>query len=122
MERLKRLRAAQINKAFQKEALTSAQKRLAEERDRRARETLERSALRRRTPSPDSPRRLHALPSFPCPRDEERDTVLSACGGHPGTPTSLQPSPGARSMPPPLEVQGLTVLPGGGVHAWMCCQ
>ena len=70
MERLKRLRAAQINKAFQKEALTTAQKRLAEERDKRARETLERSALRRRTPSPDSPRRLHARPC-PLPPQEQ---------------------------------------------------
>ena len=53
MERLKRLRAAQINKAFQQEALTQAQRKLAEERDRRARETIERASLRgRRSPSP----------------------------------------------------------------------
>ena len=63
MERLKRLRAAQINKAFQKDALTVAQRRLQDERDRRARETIERAAAatRRRSPSPPSPR-WHATP------------------------------------------------------------
>ncbi|CAL8468559.1 g8099 [Coccomyxa elongata] len=58
MERLKRLRAAQINKAFQQEALTVAQRRLQEEKDRRARETIERAAAAaRRSPSPPSPHR-----------------------------------------------------------------
>lgn len=59
MERLKRLRAAQINKAFQQEALTQAQRKLSEERDRRARETIERATLGggRRSPSPPRYRR-----------------------------------------------------------------
>lgn len=63
MERLKRLRAAQINKAFQQEALTVAQRKLQEEKDRRARETIERAAAAaRRSPSPPSPHRWHAIP------------------------------------------------------------
>lgn len=65
MERLKRLRAAQIDKAFQKEVLTAAQRKLQDERDRRARETIERAAAaqqRRCSPSPPSPPRLCANP------------------------------------------------------------
>jgi hypothetical protein len=55
MERLKRLRAAQLNKQFQKDAVTVAQKRLAEEKDRQARLQIERAALgSRRSPSPIS--------------------------------------------------------------------
>ncbi len=51
MERLKRLRAAQISAAFAKESLTTAQKRLATERDHAARLQMQRS-LERRSPSP----------------------------------------------------------------------
>ena len=51
MERLKRLRAAQISAAFAKESLTSAQKRLATEREHAARLQMQRS-LERRSPSP----------------------------------------------------------------------
>jgi len=63
MERLKRLRAAQLNKTFQKEVMTVAQRQLQEEKDRAARESLQRAAWRR-SPSPPSPRYL--LPSFLC--------------------------------------------------------
>ena len=53
MERLKRLRAAQLNKTFQKDMLSTAQKRVNEERDRNARLQIERIAVeRRRSPSP----------------------------------------------------------------------
>ena len=55
MERLKRLRAAQLNKTFQKEVMTAAQRRLQDEKDRAARESLQRAAWRR-SPSPPSPR------------------------------------------------------------------
>ena len=51
MERLKRLRAAQLNKTFQKEVMSTAQRRLQEEKDRAARESLQRAAWRR-SPSP----------------------------------------------------------------------
>ncbi|KAK9815195.1 hypothetical protein WJX73_010573 [Symbiochloris irregularis] len=44
MERLKRLRAAQLNKTFQNEVLTNTQKRAAEERERQARMQIERAA------------------------------------------------------------------------------
>ena len=57
MERLKRLRAAQLNKTFQKEVMTAAQRKLQEEKDRAARESLQRAAWRR-SPSPPSPRCL----------------------------------------------------------------
>lgn len=57
MERLKRLRAAQLNKTFQKEVMSTAQRRLQEEKDRAARESLQRAAWRR-SPSPPSPRRV----------------------------------------------------------------
>ncbi len=52
MERLKRLRAAQISAAFAKESLTSAQRRLATERDHAARLQMQRSLERARSPSP----------------------------------------------------------------------
>ena len=61
MERLKRLRAAQLNKTYQKEVVSTQQRKLQEERDRAARESLQRAAYRR-SPSPPSPRcqqRLH---------------------------------------------------------------
>ena len=61
MERLKRLRAAQLNKTFQKEVMTAAQRKLQEEKDRAARESLQRAAWRR-SPSPPSPRCLTAPP------------------------------------------------------------
>ena len=60
MERLKRLRAAQLNKTFQKEVMTAAQRKLQEEKDRAARESLQRAAWRR-SPSPPSPRCLRIL-------------------------------------------------------------
>lgn len=44
MERLKRLRAAQLNKTFQKDVLSTAQKKAVEERDRKARLQIERVA------------------------------------------------------------------------------
>lgn len=65
MERLKRLRAAQLNKTFQKEVMTAAQRKLQEEKDRAARESLQRAAWRR-SPSPPSPRCL-ACPWSPTP-------------------------------------------------------
>ncbi len=65
MERLKRLRAAQLNKTFQKEVMTAAQRKLQEEKDRAARESLQRAAWRR-SPSPPSPRCLK-LPAFARP-------------------------------------------------------
>lgn len=88
MERLKRLRAAQINKAFQKDALTVAQRRLQDERDRRARETIERAAAatRRRSPSPPSPR-WHATP--------------------PSQATPQQPKPAARGAHHPHATLGV---------------
>ena len=55
MERLKRLRAAQLNKTYQKEVVSTQQRKLQEERDRAARESLQRAAYRR-SPSPPSPR------------------------------------------------------------------
>lgn len=65
MERLKRLRAAQLNKTFQNEVLTNAQKRAVEERDRVARLQIERAA-RAYSPPPRSPSppRLQALPCW----------------------------------------------------------
>ena len=63
MERLKRLRAAQLNKTFQKEVMTTAQRKLQEEKDRAARESLQRAAWRR-SPSPPSPR-CPTLPRSP---------------------------------------------------------
>ena len=57
MERLKRLRAAQLNKTYQKEVVSTQQRKLQEERDRAARESLQRAAYRR-SPSPPSPRCL----------------------------------------------------------------
>lgn len=55
MERLKRLRAAQLNKTFQKDVLSNAQKKANEERDRHARLQIERVAFEhRRSPSPSS--------------------------------------------------------------------
>lgn len=65
MERLKRLRAAQLNKTFQNEVLTNTQRRALEERDRVARLQIERAA-RAYSPPPRSPSppRLHALLCF----------------------------------------------------------
>ena len=55
MERMKRLRAAQLNKTFQKDVLSNAQKKANEERDRNARLQIERNAYEsRRSPSPAS--------------------------------------------------------------------
>jgi hypothetical protein len=51
MERLKRLRLAQLNKTFQKEVLSNTQKKANEERDRHARLQIERSIRRSPTPS-----------------------------------------------------------------------
>ena len=67
MERLKRLRAAQLNKTYQKEVVSTQQRKLQEERDRAARESLQRAAYRR-SPSPPSPRcreqlHTHGVPS-----------------------------------------------------------
>lgn len=68
MERLKRLRAAQLNKTFQNEVLTQAQRKATEERDRAARLQIERAARQysppRRSPSP--PPRLQALLVLQC--------------------------------------------------------
>ena len=70
MERMKRLRAAQLNRTFQGQVLTATQKRAVEERERLARAQIERSArLRegsppRRARSPEySPPRLSAPPA-----------------------------------------------------------
>ena len=54
MDRLKRLRAAQLTKQFAKDTLGAAQKRLAEERERAQRIAAERAAAERsrRSPSP----------------------------------------------------------------------
>ena len=61
MERLKRLRAAQLNKTFQKDVLSNAQRKATEERDRSARLQIERNAYEnRRSPSP------HHRLSEPC--------------------------------------------------------
>lgn len=56
IERLKRLRAAQLNKTFQKEMLTNTEKKAREERDRAARLQIEKAAYSRRprSPSPNS--------------------------------------------------------------------
>ena len=74
MERMKRLRAAQLNRTFQGQVLSATQKRAVEERERLARAQLERAArLRegsppRRARSPEySPPRLSASPR-PCHR------------------------------------------------------
>ena len=69
MERLKRLRAAQLNKTYQKEVVSTQQRKLQEERDRAARESLQRAAYRR-SPSPPSPRcqqqlNTHGVPKWP---------------------------------------------------------
>ena len=86
MERLKRLRAAQLNKTFQKEVMTAAQRKLQEEKDRAARESLQRAAWRR-SPSPPSPR-CPACPRPPgalpvmctvLPRMPSRYTHESSC-------------------------------------------
>ena len=68
MERMKRLRAAQINKTFQQEQLSVAQKRLAQERDRQARLQIERVALesRRRSRSPNYRLFVQVTPPAPC--------------------------------------------------------
>lgn len=58
MERLKRLRAAQLNKTFQKDVLTNAQRKANEERDRAARLQIERVAYADQRGSPSPPPRL----------------------------------------------------------------
>ena len=64
MERMKRLRAAQLNRTFQKDVLSNAHKKANEERDRYARLQIERNAFEsRRSPSP--PPRLSDICS-PC--------------------------------------------------------
>ncbi len=54
MQRMKRLRAAQLNTTIQKDSLGAAQKKANEERDRQARAQIERSAREQqpRSPSP----------------------------------------------------------------------
>lgn len=76
MERLKRLRAAQLNKTFQNEVLTQAQRKATEERDRAARLQIERAARQysppRRSPSPPPRRR----------RSRSRSPDLDSQGNH----------------------------------------
>lgn len=87
MERLKRLRAAQLNKQFQKDSLTVVQKRLAEEKDRQARLQIERAALAgRRSPSP--PRSPGPSPFMP----------LRAASSW-GRPVALLGAPTAAQLP-----------------------
>ena len=64
MERMKRLRAAALNKTFQKDVLTTTQKKANEERDRLARLQHERVALERRRSRSPSPRSQAHTP--PC--------------------------------------------------------
>eukprot|EP00884_Botryococcus_braunii_P014638 jgi/Botrbrau1/23175/Bobra.0041s0026.1 len=80
MERLKRLRAAQLNKQFQKDSLNVVQKRLAEEKDRQARLQIERAALAgRRSPSP---------PRSPGPSSSHASACCSWETGSFGVPTA----------------------------------
>ncbi len=52
MQRMKRLRAAQLNTTIQKDSLGAAQKKAVEEKDRQARAQIERAARERRSRSP----------------------------------------------------------------------
>ena len=64
MERMKRLRAAQLNRTFQGQVLTATQKRAVEERERLARAQIERAARLRET----SPPRRGRSPEYSPPR------------------------------------------------------
>lgn len=90
MERLKRLRAAQLDKTFQKDVLSSTQRKAAEERDRAARLQIERAALERRR-SPVPPRLSSPPRKFPTP-----------WGARVHAPQNMRP-PSAKDRPhPPL--------------------
>ena len=80
MERLKRLRAAQLNKTFQKDVLSNAQKKANEERDRHARLQIERVAYdKRRSPSP--PSRWSESPCLYMSHPMTNPDVIAGLGG-----------------------------------------
>ena len=83
-ERLKRLMAVQLNKQIQKDTLSAAQRKLAEEKDRQARLQLERAHLA-------AQRRMGILP-------ERRVGVTAAGPGHPGPDRPARPNGALRNL------------------------